>query len=150
MALSRFYGNGLNPSGSQAGVAFIFIYSALFAMFFNSTLHTIPPEYFPAHLRGYGLSAGDFFQGVSNIWLSQVTPFAFAAISWRYYFVFIASLVCFALFFSVFLKETNRMELERTAGLFGDETVHRSSVEKEVEIRNGVAEQVEVEVHESK
>ncbi|KFY18464.1 hypothetical protein V493_08590 [Pseudogymnoascus sp. VKM F-4281 (FW-2241)] len=144
MAISRFYGNGLNPSGAQAGVAFIFIYSALYAMFFNSTLHTIPPEYFPAHLRGYGLSVGDFFQGVSNIWLSQVTPYAFDAIRWKYYSVFVASVILLAVFFKLFLKETNQMILERTAGLFGDETVYNSSIDKEAHIQHGVADQIEI------
>lgn len=124
MALSRFYGDGKNEQGAQAGVAFIFMFSALYAVFFNSTLHTIPPEYFPAHLRGYGLSVGDFLQGVSNIWLSQVTPFAFAAIQWRFYSVFIACLVSLAAFYKLFLKETNQMTLESTAALFGDVTVN--------------------------
>ncbi|RDL39160.1 Uncharacterized protein BP5553_03500 [Venustampulla echinocandica] len=124
MALSRFYGDGHNEQGAEAGVAFVFIFSALYALFFNSTLHTIPPEYFTVHLRGYGLAVGDFFQGVSNIWLSFVTPHAFDAIQWRYYSVFIACLVALGVFYMVALKETNQMTLESTAALFGDETVH--------------------------
>ena len=123
MALSRFYGDGVNEIGARTGVAFIFIFSMLYAVFFNSTLHTIPPEYFPVHLRGYGLAVGDFAQGVTNIWLNQVSPIAFAAIHWKYYSVFIACLVSLAVFYLTCLEETNQLPLEAIAAQFGDETV---------------------------
>ncbi len=123
MALSRFYGDGKNPNGARAGVAFIFLYSGLYAVFFNSTLYTIAAETFPQHLRGYGTSIAALCQGVTGIWLGQVTPFAFDAIHWRYYAVFISCLVVLAAFYAVFLTETNQFTLESIAGRFGDETV---------------------------
>jgi hypothetical protein len=95
----------------------------LYAVFFNSTLHTIPPEYFPVHLRGYGLAVGDFAQGVTNIWLNQVSPAAFGAIHWKYYSVFIACLISLAVFYFFYLQETNQVPLEAIAAQFGDETV---------------------------
>ncbi len=123
MALSKFYGDGSNENGARAGVAFIFLYSALYAVFFNSTLYTIAAETFPQHLRGYGTSIAALCQGVTAIWLGQVTPFAFAAIQWRYYAVFIASLVVLSAFYAIFLTETNQLTLESIAGKFGDETI---------------------------
>lgn len=129
MALSRFYGDGSNESGARAGVAFIFLFSGLYAVFFNSTLYTIAAETFPQHLRGYGTSIAALCQGVTAIWLGQVTPFAFAAISWKYYTVFIASLLVLSVFYATCLTETNQFSLESIAGQFGDETV---SVDKAV------------------
>jgi hypothetical protein len=123
MALSKFYGSGTNPSGSRAGIAFIFLYSGLYAVFFNSTLYTIAAETFPQHLRGYGTSIAALCQGITAIWLGQVTPFAFDAIKWRYYGVFIGSLVALAGFYAACLTETNQLSLERIAGEFGDEVV---------------------------
>ncbi|KAL3446168.1 general substrate transporter [Aspergillus insuetus] len=123
MALSRFYGDGTNETGARTGVAFIFIFSLVYALFFNSTLHTIPPEYFPVHLRGYGLAVADFAQGVTNIWLNQVTPIAFDAIQWKFYSVFIACLLALSVFYATCLEETNQVPLEEIATRFGDDTV---------------------------
>jgi hypothetical protein len=36
------------------------------------------------------------------------------------------------------------MTLERTAGLFGDETVYNSSIDKVAHIQHGVADQIEI------
>jgi len=123
MALSKFYGNGQDPNGARAGIAFIFLYSGLYAVFFNSTLYTIAAETFPQHLRGYGTSIAALCQNVTAIWLSQVTPYAFDAIHWRYYAVFISCLVVLSAFYAVFLTETNQLTLESIAGQFGDETI---------------------------
>lgn len=92
-------------------------------MFFNSTLYTIAAETFPQHLRGYGTSVAALCQGVTSIWLGQVTPYAFDAIRWQYYAVFISCLVALSAFYYVFLTETNQLTLEQVAGKFGDLTV---------------------------
>jgi hypothetical protein len=129
MALSRFYGDGTHPSGSRAGIAFIFLYSMLYAVFFNSTLYTIAAETFPLHLRGYGTSIAALCQGVTGIWLGQVTPFAFNAIHWKYYAVFIGSLLACAGLYYTCLTETNQLSLESIAGKFGDRTVNTEKIE---------------------
>jgi hypothetical protein len=129
MALSKYYGNGENPNGARAGIAFIFLYSGLYSIFFNSTIYTIAAETFPQHLRGYGTSIAALCQGVTAIWLVQVTPFAFDAIKWRYYAVFTSCLVALSAFYYFFLTETNQLTLESIAGKFGDDTI---STEKAV------------------
>ncbi|KAH8594449.1 general substrate transporter [Bisporella sp. PMI_857] len=133
MALSRFYGDGHNANGARAGIAFIFLYSGLYAVFFNSTLYTIAAETFPQHLRGYGTSIAALCQGVTAIWLGQVTPYAFEAITWKYYAVFISSLVALAVFYWAALEETNQLSLERIAGVFGDDVVEVEVSEKGVQ-----------------
>lgn len=135
MALSKFYGDGTHIAGSRAGIAFIFLYSMLYAVFFNSTLYTIAAETFPLHLRGYGTSIAALCQGVSGIWLGQVTPFAFAAIHWKYYAVFIASLLSLGVLYYTCLTETNQLSLESIAGKFGDRTI--SSEKVDLAVREG-------------
>lgn len=133
MALSKFYGSSTDPNGARAGIAFIFLYSALYAVFFNSTLYTVAAETFPTHLRGYGTSIAALCQGITGIWLGQVTPFAFAAITWRYYGVFVGCLVGLSAFYRWGMTETNGLTLEGIAGEFGDEVVGDGSGGKEVE-----------------
>lgn len=119
--MSRFFGSGNNLAGAAAGVAFIFLYSGCYALFFNSTVWVLAAEIFPQHLRGNGNSLAVFSMSVTNIWLSQVTPMAFEALSWKFYFVFIA-LNLFACFvYWMWLPETNQLTLEEIAGAFGDD-----------------------------
>lgn len=67
-------------------------------------------------------------QGISAIWLGQVTPYAFDAIKWKYYFVFMGCLVVLGVFYAYFLEETNQVPLEEVAGKYGDEVVHTEKV----------------------
>lgn len=133
-ALSAQYGDGQDANGARAGVAFIFLYSATYAVFFNSTLFTIGAEMFPLHLRGYGAGIAIMCQGISGIWMGQITPYAFDAINWKYYLVFIACLVALGIFYAVFLVETNQVTLEQIAGRFGDKTVSADKVNEVVEM----------------
>jgi hypothetical protein len=131
-ALSAEFGDGASANGARAGVAFIFLYSALYAVFFNSTLFTIAAELFPLHLRGYGAGVGIMCQGISGIWMGQITPYAFDAIKWKYYFIFIACLLVLGFFYAFFLVETNQVSLEQIAGKFGDDTVSVDKVGTEL------------------
>ncbi|KAF5676712.1 sugar transport STP1 [Fusarium circinatum] len=121
--MSRFYGDGSHLAGAAAGVAFIFLYSACYAIFFNSTVWVVVSEIFPQHLRGNGNAFAVFSMSVANIWLSQITPYAFEAIAWKFYFVFIALNLTAAVVYWVWLPETNQLTLEEIAGAFGDEVV---------------------------
>ncbi|KAK4929636.1 hypothetical protein LTR66_016146, partial [Elasticomyces elasticus] len=134
-ALSKEYGSGQNIAGARAGVAFIFIYSALYAVFFNSTLYTVAAEIFPQHLRGYGTGVAALCQGVSGIWMGQVTPYAFDAISWKYYFVFVGSLLALGAVYALFLVETNNVSLEEIAGKFGDAVVSTEKIDQMTEMK---------------
>ena len=125
MALSKFYSDGSNPNGSRAGIALIFIYSATYAIFINGMVYVLASELFPLHLRGYGTSLSILAMSCAQILLTQVTPFAFAAIKWKYYAIFIACNIAMALFYFFCLPETNRKSLEEIAEAFGDDVVRR-------------------------
>ncbi|KAF8847656.1 MFS general substrate transporter [Acephala macrosclerotiorum] len=143
MILSRFYGDGSNVNGARAGIACIFIYSGQFAVFFNSTIFGLLAELFPLHLRGYGVSIAGVAQSVTIIWLSQITPIAFAALTWKFYLIFIAAIIVLGSIYRIWLVETANLTLEEIAGAFGDNVLEISGKdEKVVAIK---VEQVELE-----
>jgi hypothetical protein len=123
MALSKFYGKGQNIAGSSAGVAFIFLFSGLNALFFNSTTFVIAAEVLPTHLRGPGMGFALACKGATSLWLSQVTPVAFAAIAWKFYAVFI------------FTLETNQLTLEEIGAAFGDKKATKDLNEVILEVQ---------------
>lgn len=85
MALSAEYGssNNSNAAGARAAIAFIFIYSMSYAIFFNAMIWVVPSELFPLFLRSKGLAFAVATKSVTAIVLSQVTPVALAEVSWR-------------------------------------------------------------------
>ncbi|SPO05361.1 related to sugar transport protein STP1 [Cephalotrichum gorgonifer] len=126
--MSRFFGDGSNTAGAAAGIAFIFLYSGCYAIFFNSTVWVIVAEIFPQHLRGNGNSFAVFSMSVTNIWLSQITPIAFESLAWKFYFVFIALNFVAVFVYWFWLPETNQLTLEEVAGAFGDDIVRRKKL----------------------
>jgi MFS family permease len=110
MALSAVYGsaNAANQTGARASIAFIFIYSAVFAMFFNAMIWVVPSELFPMFLRSKGLSFAVSAKAIVAIVLAQITPVALADISWRYYAVFICTNMAASVLYFFFLPETVR------------------------------------------
>lgn len=110
-----------NVEGARAAIAFIFIYSAGYAVFFNAMVWVVPSELFPFFLRSKGLGLGVFSKAVVAIVLAQITPVAIQNVGWRYYFLFIATNFAAAFVYFFFLPETKGKSLEEIAGLFGDE-----------------------------
>lgn len=120
MALSAQFSDGSNMAASQATVAFIFIYSACYAIFFNSTTWVVGSELLPIFLRSKGLALATFCNGVASIVMSQITPIAMENISWRYYAVFIAANLLAGYVYMFHLPETRGKTLEEIGELFGD------------------------------
>lgn len=108
MALSAQYGSktNKNAAGAQAAIAFIFLYSMGYAIFFNAMIWVVPSELFPFFLRSKGLAFAVFIKAIAAIVLSQITPIAIAQVSWRYYSLFIATNLAAAVVYFFFLPET--------------------------------------------
>jgi len=121
MALSAEFPAGTtDPSGPRAAIAFIFIYSFGYALFFNAMVWVVPVELFPFFLRSKGLGLAVFCKAVVAIVLAQITPIAIEHVGWRYYSLFIASNFAAGLIYYFFLPETKGKSLEEIAELFGD------------------------------
>lgn len=113
MALSSKYGKvGENQAGARAAIGFIFIYSACYAILFNAMICVVPSELLPMFLRSKGLAFAVFCKAIVAIVLSQITPLAIAAVSWRYYSIFIATNLAAAVIYFLFLPGTGGKSLE--------------------------------------
>lgn len=119
-ALSALFSDGSNQAASRTTIAFIFLYSACFAIFFNSTMWVVCSELLPVFIRSSGLAVGTFASGVASIIISQITPVALENISWRYYNVFIAANLLGVVVYLFFLPDTKGKTLEEIGELFGD------------------------------
>lgn len=143
-ALSARFGDGSNQAAARATIAFIFLYSGLFAVFFNSTMWVVTSELLPVFIRGTGMALGTFSQGVASIAVSQVTPAALEGISWRFYNVFIAANLVGALVYLFLLPDTSGKTLEEIGELFGDALATAHIGEMDVRAK-GAASVVELE-----
>lgn len=123
MALSSQFGDGSNEAASRAFIAFLFLYSFFYAVFFNSTTWLVSSELLPIFLRSKGMGLATFCNGVASIVVSQVTPYAMEAISWRFYPVFIACNVVAMLVYFFVMPETKGLALEEIGALLGDDII---------------------------
>lgn len=137
-ALSAKFADGTNETASRTTIAFIFLYSAFYAIFFNSTVWVVTSELLPVFIRSAGLAMGTFSLGVASIIISQITPIAMDTIAWRFYNVFIAmNLVGAAVYFFI-LPDTNGKTLEEIGELFGDAlaTDHIGDIDVKAKLAN--------------
>ncbi|KAJ9415500.1 hypothetical protein QL093DRAFT_2088606 [Fusarium oxysporum] len=105
MALSATYGQAgeSNMAGARASITFIFIYSATFAIFFNTMIWVVHQS----------CSQHSFDQ---RAWPSPCHP----KVSWRFYALFIACNTAASVLYFFFLPETGGKTLEEISELFGD------------------------------
>ncbi|CAI6233727.1 unnamed protein product [Periconia digitata] len=107
---------------SIAGVFFLFLVSAIFSVSFGPISWCYMSEVMPLSIRGRGSA---FATGIGN-WLvstvwSQVSPIGLGAITYKFYFIFVAFNLCVSLptIYFVF-KETKQLTLEEIDLLFGE------------------------------
>jgi hypothetical protein len=84
-ALSAVYGSrdNNNDAGARTVIAFIFIYSAAYAAFFNGIIWVVSSEMLPFFLRYKGMAVAIFIKGIVASVISQITSIAVTSISWR-------------------------------------------------------------------
>ncbi|KAH9871157.1 hypothetical protein J1614_006732 [Plenodomus biglobosus] len=107
---------------SAAGVFFLFAVSCIFSVSFGPISWVYASEIMPLSIRGRGSA---FATGIGN-WLvgtvwSQVSPIGLGAITYQFYFIFVAFNLCITLpTIWFFMKETKQLTLEEIDLLFGD------------------------------
>ncbi|KAL4878232.1 general substrate transporter [Aspergillus karnatakaensis] len=112
---------GSAPTGT-AVIPFIFIFFAGYDIALTPMLTAYPCEIWPFALRSRGLSVAWLSANGALIFNTFVNPIALDAIGWRYYFVFVAILICYAVISYFFYPETKGYSLEHMAILFdGDD-----------------------------
>ncbi|KAL4772588.1 general substrate transporter [Aspergillus nidulans var. acristatus] len=112
-----FASTGSAPTGT-AVIPFIFIYFAGYDIALTPLLVAYPCEIWPFALRSRGLSVAWFSALGALIFNTFVNPIALSAIGWRYYFVFVAILICYGLTSSFVYPETKGYNLESISHIF--------------------------------
>jgi hypothetical protein len=77
-------------------------------------------------IRATGVAVGFATLNAIIIMLVQVTPIAIAAISWRYFLIFVFTDLIFVIVFYFQFPETANIPLEEVAALFGDKVCTRN------------------------
>jgi len=104
------------------GVVFaMFLFSFGYAGEMNTFASTYPGEIMPTSIRAVGVACSYCIFNAIVILLVQVTPLAIAAISWRYFLIFLILDCFFIVFFYFMYPETRNKTLEEIGALFGDE-----------------------------
>ncbi|CUA73991.1 putative quinate permease [Rhizoctonia solani] len=126
MTLTRFYAGTTNSVGQGFIIAFIFCYTIIYYLGFNSVTWIYGAEVLPVHIRSKGNALAAFSHFIFNIAVNQAAPTAFANIGYRFYALFIALNLCTAVIVWAYFPETKGLSLEEIAVLFGDEVVPES------------------------
>ncbi|KAF8680126.1 Permeases of the major facilitator superfamily [Rhizoctonia solani] len=137
LLLSGAYGTfGHNSVGQGFIIAFIFCYTFIYYLGFNSVTWTYGAEVLPLHIRSKGNALAAFSHFVFNIAVNQAAPTAFATIGYRFYALFIALNLCTAVMVWAYFPETKGLSLEEIADLFGDEVVPETRLDRSINSPN--------------
>ncbi|KAL6414201.1 hypothetical protein AUP68_00719 [Ilyonectria robusta] len=90
-----------------------------------------PAEIFPIEIRAKGNSIATFVNWSLNLVFAQVSPIAFTAMGFRYFFIFFVFNIIAALAYIFLYPETSGRTLEQMDELFGDQIVPHAMKEPE-------------------
>ncbi|KAJ6043133.1 hypothetical protein N7499_005563 [Penicillium canescens] len=116
----------IKPAGS-ASVAMLFLFFGSYAIAYTPLSIAYPVEILPYHLRAKGLSLCLTVVFAAGFFNQYVNPIAFAALAWKFYFVYLACLAVFLIFIYFFFPETKGRTLEEIAVVFDGPAAHPSS-----------------------
>lgn len=77
----------------------------------------------PTEIRAAGLACGYFVFNAVAVLLAQITPLAVAAISWRFFLIFLGMDCIYLIIVLIFYPETQNVVLERVGERFGDPVI---------------------------
>ncbi|GLB44183.1 putative major facilitator superfamily, sugar transporter (TC 2.A.1.1) family protein [Lyophyllum shimeji] len=119
-AFTARYAQSDNKVGQGFTIAFIFCFSIIYSLGYNSIHYRYVPEIMNQAIRAPGSSVAVCANVLINIVFNQISPRAFASIGYKYYSVFICTnLIGAVVVFMVFV-ETKGRTLEEINLLFGD------------------------------
>ncbi|GAA6042634.1 hypothetical protein JCM8097_008255 [Rhodosporidiobolus ruineniae] len=112
---SALYAEQGNQAAGSASVAFIFTFNGAYVAALTVLAYSYVSELMPYHARNKASSVHELSCCIAGIANAYMNPVAFAAISWKYYTIYIAVLVVsFGIVYFVF-PETAHLTLEESA-----------------------------------
>ncbi|KAK9457547.1 general substrate transporter [Dipodascopsis uninucleata] len=123
MALTSRYSGTDNKVGQGFTIGFIFLFSAIYSLGYNSIHYIYVPEIMNQEVRAKGTAVAVICNVLVNIVFNQISPIGFANIGWKYYSVFVSLNVVGAIIVFIFFPETKGRTLEEINEIFGEEVV---------------------------
>lgn len=137
-ACSAAYANGHDAAG-KAVLAFLFIYFAFYDIGYTPLTLSYPLEILPFSLRSKGVAILMTCLMGSGMFNTYVNPIALEAISWKFYFCFLAVQIYAIVIIYFTFPETKGRMLEEIAVLFDGESARlpaETHLQEEHEIKN--------------
>ncbi|KAI8071552.1 general substrate transporter [Gongronella butleri] len=117
---------GVDPyyAAHVAIIVFMFLFTISFSLSYGPVSWVLQSEVFPLRVRSVGNGVATASNWAMNVWISYATPAALANISWRYFFVYMATNYVFAAITFFFFVETKGKSLEELAFMLGDDDIN--------------------------
>ncbi|EXJ91169.1 hypothetical protein A1O1_04278 [Capronia coronata CBS 617.96] len=123
MGLTAGYAKSDNKVGQGFTIAFIFLFSVIYSLGYNSIHYIYVPEIMTMAIRAKGSAVSIICNVLINIVFNQISPIAFSEVGYKYYSLFIATNVTGAIVVFLLFVETKGKSLEEIAAIFGDEVI---------------------------
>jgi len=123
-------GTSTNKSGSNALIAFIYIFGFTFSISFTPFQALYPVECLTFETRAKGMAVYNFWVNVAGFFNQYVTPIGLGNVGWRFYFLYIAWDAFQAIFIYFFFVETKGRTLEEINEIFEAPYPKKKSLEK--------------------
>ncbi|KAL4938453.1 hypothetical protein BDV06DRAFT_231868 [Aspergillus oleicola] len=123
MGLSGGFQNSDNMVAKGFTIAFIFCFSMIYSLGYNSIHYIYVPEIMSMAIRAKGSSISVVCNVVINIIFNQISPVAFNNVGYRYYALFICTNIVGATVVFFYFPETKGKTLEEIGEIFGDSVV---------------------------
>ncbi|GJN90853.1 hypothetical protein Rhopal_003867-T1 [Rhodotorula paludigena] len=121
LGLSAGFDKSQNPQMGLATVAFMFLCYGWYDIAWTPLAFSYTTECLPYSLRSSGMALFTWMQNAAlsaNQWLN---PVGLEAIGWKFYFVFLATLIMYLVLIYFLFVETRGLSLEEVALLFDNE-----------------------------
>ncbi|KAI5460600.1 general substrate transporter [Mariannaea sp. PMI_226] len=123
MGLSGGYGSSNNMVAKGFTIAFIFCFTAIYSLGYNSIHYIYVPEIMTMAVRAKGTAISVVSNVLINILFNQVSPIAFKNVGYKYYSLFICTNLLGAITVFLLFPETKGKTLEEIGRIFGDEVI---------------------------
>ncbi|KAL8280346.1 hypothetical protein RQP46_007263 [Phenoliferia psychrophenolica] len=137
-ALSATYAKTKDVRVGYAVIVFLFTFFAGYDIALTPLLVGYPSEILPNKARAKGLGITFLTCYVALVFNTYANPLALAAISWKYYFVYIAVIAIMIVVIYVYFPETRGKTLEEIAEIFDGPLPSHGSASPEMDKVDGV------------
>ncbi|WWD19453.1 hypothetical protein CI109_103913 [Kwoniella shandongensis] len=143
---SSQFGDDKKPNEhlSNAGVAFIFLFGCAYSFIYTPLTATYCAEVLANHTRAKGMGVHVILSNTTNLYNTFVTAIALDAIGWKYYIIFVALNLVYAVVWNLFGVETRGRTLEELDAVFDAKFPPKAALQKTIMVkRNGHLEDLE-------